>query len=157
MSSWGGMNFAQAKLIPPSFSSSLDVVLSFTDPLDVVLSLSEPPGCFFRAAAGGAATGRSGAAAFGGDAPIAARGATVVVGAAGLVSGFGTGGGAISEEGIGIVLDRLRYPVGIVRVGIGLFLLRSGVAADAALVALVMADMALPRSIDQTQPSYLVV
>ena len=27
-----------------------------------------------------------------------------------FVSGFGTGGGAISEEGIGIVLDRIRYP-----------------------------------------------
>eukprot|EP00585_Thalassiosira_rotula_P002458 CAMPEP_0196133514 /NCGR_PEP_ID=MMETSP0910-20130528/2711_1 /TAXON_ID=49265 /ORGANISM="Thalassiosira rotula, Strain GSO102" /LENGTH=89 /DNA_ID=CAMNT_0041393251 /DNA_START=24 /DNA_END=289 /DNA_ORIENTATION=- len=31
-----------------------------------------------------------------------------------FVSGFGTGGGAISEEGIGIVLDRLQYLVGIV-------------------------------------------
>ena len=31
-----------------------------------------------------------------------------------FVSGFGTGGGAISEEGIGIVLDRLRIRVGIV-------------------------------------------
>ena len=45
----------------------------------------------------------------------------------------------------------------IVRVGTGRLLLRSGVAADAALVALVMADMALPRSVDQTRPSYLVV
>ena len=86
MSSWGGMNFVPSQTDPPLvlFVAGRRATVSFTDPLDVVLSLSEPPGCFFRAAAGGAATGRSGAAAVGGDAPIAARGATVVAGAAGL-------------------------------------------------------------------------
>jgi len=149
---------SQAKLIPPSFSSSLDVVLSFTDPLDVVLSLSEPPGCFFRAAAGGAATGRSGAAAFGGDAPIAARGATVVVGAAGLRQWIRNWWWCHFRRRYWHRLRSSSVSVLVwCRVGIGLLLLRSGVVADAALVALVMADMALPRSIDQTQPSYLVV
>eukprot|EP00585_Thalassiosira_rotula_P015226 CAMPEP_0196164670 /NCGR_PEP_ID=MMETSP0911-20130528/820_1 /TAXON_ID=49265 /ORGANISM="Thalassiosira rotula, Strain GSO102" /LENGTH=107 /DNA_ID=CAMNT_0041429951 /DNA_START=109 /DNA_END=433 /DNA_ORIENTATION=- len=74
-----------------------------------------------------------------------------------FVSGFGTGGGAISEEGIGIVLDRLQYLVGIVSCRYRTIFDASGVAADAALVALVMADMAVPQSIDQTQLSYLVV
>lgn len=150
---------SQVKLIPPSFSSSLDVVLRYRlrtrwtscyryrnhrvvsfEPLRVVLPQEEvvllPSVVMPRLLLVVLLSSR--------ELPD-------------FVSRFGTGGGAISEEGIGIVLDRLRYPVGIVSCRYRTIIAALGVAADAALVALVMADMALPRSIDQTQPSYLVV
>eukprot|EP00579_Thalassiosira_antarctica_P012768 CAMPEP_0201908638 /NCGR_PEP_ID=MMETSP0903-20130614/696_1 /ASSEMBLY_ACC=CAM_ASM_000552 /TAXON_ID=420261 /ORGANISM="Thalassiosira antarctica, Strain CCMP982" /LENGTH=143 /DNA_ID=CAMNT_0048443031 /DNA_START=202 /DNA_END=630 /DNA_ORIENTATION=+ len=143
MSSWGGMNFVPSQTDPPLLLFVAGRRAIVYGPARRRASLSEPPGCFFRAAAGGAATGRSGAAAFGGDAPIAARGATVVAGAAGLRQWIRNWWWCHFRRRYWHRLRSSSVSVLVLcRVGIGLLLLRSGVAADAALVALVMADMA---------------
>ena len=87
MFSWGGMNLVPSQTDPPLLlfvAGRRAMCYRLRTCSTSCYHYQNHRGCFFRAAAGGAATGRSGAAAFDGDAPIAARGATVLAGAAGL-------------------------------------------------------------------------
>jgi len=109
----GYMNLVPSQIDPPLVSC-----YRLRTRLTSCYSYLNHRGCFFRAAAGGAATGRSGGTSIGGSAAIAARGAGVIARTSGrgrgivFISGVATCGGTVAK-GIGIVFS---IRVGIVRV-----------------------------------------